>query len=73
MTGAKNVHALAGTLRRLEREAAEGPCTLHPRRASVGFISGPLGVSPKGCCAECARYGEANGYTVHRPFKEEES
>lgn len=67
-TGARNVHALAGALRRLEREAAEGPCALHPSRPAVGFISGSLGVTPKGCCEACAQYAVVNGYTVHRPF-----
>ena len=63
--GACNIHGLAATLRRLERDAASGPCNLHPDRLSVGFISS-WDNHPKGVCETCALYGEKNGYTVHR-------
>lgn len=63
--GARNIHGLAATLRRLEREAASGPCHFHPHSPSVGFISG-WNNRPKGVCTICAEKGEQMGYTVHR-------
>lgn len=60
---ARNVHALAAVLRRLEREAAEGACALHPDRLAVGFIA--TIESPRGCCMACAQYGTEHGYSVH--------
>jgi hypothetical protein len=67
--GARNIHALAGTLRRLERQAATGPCAVHPDRRAVGFISS-WDNKPRGCCEECAVYGESHGYSIHREAPE---
>lgn len=63
--GARNIHGLAATLRRLEQEAASGPCRLHPDRPSIGYIVG-WNNHPNGVCAACADYGERAGYTIHR-------
>lgn len=76
MSGARNLHRLAGTLDRLRRAAAVGPCYLceHSVRAeagwhgpwpvSVGWIEG-WNLHPKGVCARHAAAGPANGFTVH--------
>lgn len=61
--GARNVHALAGTLRRLEHEAATGQCHLCDA-PSVGFIS-TWSNHPWGICARHARTAQRHGYTVH--------
>lgn len=64
MGRAQNLHRLAGTRARLRREAMAGPCALHPSRAAVAVIEGTM-FRPKGACGDCARFGEAHGYTVH--------
>lgn len=67
--GARNMHALAATQTRLRHEAAAGQCALHPGRRAVAVIEGTT-FRPKGACEDCARFGEAHGYTVHRPGTE---
>jgi len=62
--GARNIHALAGTLRRLEREAATGPCALC-REPSIGFISRWDGI-PAGVCEKHAEGARLRDYVVHR-------
>ena len=73
--GSRNIHALAGTLRRLENEALDGgPCKLHPDRASVGYIADWRGI-PNRVCQACADYGVEHGYTftarLSEPFNHE--
>ena len=65
MGRAANLHRLAGARDGLRREAAAGPCALHPGRPAVAVIEGTT-FRPKGACGDCARFGEAHGYTVHR-------
>ncbi len=64
MSGVRNLHRLAGTLDRLRREAAAGPCTFCSR-SSVGFIES-WDVHPKGVCETHAEQGTRLGYTVRR-------
>lgn len=63
--GARNIHAIAAVLHRLRTEALAGQCKIHDDRPAVGFIEDWTG-RPGGCCKECADYGTAHGYTVHR-------
>lgn len=69
MSGARNLHAIAGAHERLLREALAGPCALHPGRQAVAVIEGTT-FRPKGACGDCARFGEAHGYTVTREAPE---
>ena len=64
MSGARNLHHLAGALERMRHEAATGPCMLHPDRPALGFIES-WDLQPKGVCTACKRQGERLGYTVH--------
>ena len=70
MSGARNLHRLAGALDRLRREAATGPCALHPGRPSVGYIEG-ADLRPRGTCEACKAQGERLGYTVLSSSTEE--
>jgi len=63
--GARNIHAIAGVLHRLRVEALAGQCKIHDDQPAVGFIEDWTG-RPSGCCEQCAEYGQAHGYTVHR-------
>ena len=64
MSATQNLHRLAGALDRLRREAATGPCALHPGRPSVGYIEG-ADLRPRGTCEACEAQGERLGYTVN--------
>lgn len=64
MTGARNLHRIAGTLELLRHEAATGPRIFHPAAPAVGFTEG-WDLHPKGVCAACKAQGERLGYTVH--------
>ena len=64
MSGARNLHRLAGARERLYREAATGPCAMHPDRPSVGYIDTVLS-GPRGTCEACRAQGERLGYIVH--------
>lgn len=63
--GARNVHALAATLRQLEHDAATGTCALescgHP---AAGFISS-WDKGPRGICAEHIPGAMDLGYEVY--------
>jgi len=63
-SGARNIHALAATVRRLEHEAANGQCAMCGE-PSVGFISGWDSI-PRGICERHANTAPKYGYTVHR-------
>ncbi len=63
ITGARNIHALSATLRRLEHEAATGQCAICGQ-PSVGFVEG-WDNRPQGICAEHASLAPRHGYTVH--------
>jgi hypothetical protein len=63
--GASNIHAIAAVQHRLRTEALAGQCKIHDDRPAVGFIEDWTG-HPEGCCEECATFGTAHGYTVHR-------
>lgn len=67
--GAKNIHAMAAVLRRLEQECLDGErfCQLHKDRPSAGYITHWTG-EPMPCCTDCALYAERKGMTVHRPI-----
>jgi len=61
--GARNIHALSATLRRLEHEAATGKCAICGA-PSVGFIYQWDGI-PFGICEGHAT-AAPHGLTVHR-------
>lgn len=71
MPGARNIHALAGALRRLENEAATGHCAICGD-PSVGFVSRWDGV-PNGICERHARLAPRHGFVVHREIEAGES
>lgn len=63
--GARNIHALAVTLRRLEHEAATGTCSLLTcDKPAIGFVSS-WDNHPRGICADHASTAPRHGYTVH--------
>jgi hypothetical protein len=65
MSGARNLHRIAGALHRMRKEAATGSCGIgkcsHP---AFGFIEGWTG-RPVGVCAGHADEAERRGYTVY--------
>ena len=63
MSGARNLHRLAGALQRMRHEAATGPCHFHPGRPAVGFIE-TWDLQQLGVCAACKTQGERLGYTI---------
>jgi hypothetical protein len=72
MSGARNLHRIAGALERLRHEAAAGACTFHPDIPAVGFIES-WDLYPKGVCTPCKTQGERLGYTVHPdPLREDD-
>lgn len=78
MSGARNLHRIAGALERMRREAVAGPCGVcahsDPPRPeplpSAGFIEDWAGY-PTGVCERHAKLAPEHGYTVHRPHPEE--
>ena len=64
MSGARNLHRLAGALERAKREALDGPCRFCPQ-PTVGYVQG-WNNRVSGVCETHAAQGERLGYTVHR-------
>lgn len=65
MSGVRNLHRITGALTGMRREAASGPCNLHPSLPAVGYVES-WDLHPKGACAACLDQGERLGYTIHR-------
>jgi hypothetical protein len=65
MSGARNLHRLAGAVVKMQREALAGPCCLPScDEPSVGFIQ-TWDLRSNGVCERHRREGERRGYTVH--------
>lgn len=63
--GARNIHALAATLRCLEHEAATGECAMAGcRNKAAGFVSG-WDNHPEGICDDHSDRARELGYIVH--------
>lgn len=64
MSGAANLHRLAGEQARRQREAASGPCRFCPK-PSTGYVQS-WDNQVTGVCETHAEQGERLGYTIHR-------